>query len=349
MRTDRSGRPLLLLLAELVTKPGRRSPERDLSRRAIDAVTLCIRRTDVAGWYKNGSVIGVVFTELVESPEVAEIIAGKVTIALRERLKHKQRERVRVSTYRYPNVYKRKGVNGTANGSDEDRLYPGSRRKSSALFCKRVLDFLGSSALIAMLSPLLAGIALAIRLTSPGPVFFRQTRIGCLGKPFTMLKFRSMYQDSDSRLHEEYVKRYIAASKNGASGNGNGNGNGVALATDGQYKLHDDPRITPVGRFLRTSSLDELPQLFNVLKGEMALVGPRPPLAYEVEQYEIWHRRRVIEAKPGMTGLWQVNGRNRTSFDDMVRLDLKYVNDWTLWTDIRILLRTPGAVWKGAR
>jgi lipopolysaccharide/colanic/teichoic acid biosynthesis glycosyltransferase len=121
----------------------------------------------------------------------------------------------------------------------------------------------------------------------------------------------------------------------------NGNDQGV-------YKLTKDSRITPVGAFLRKTSMDELPQFLNVLKGEMSLVGPRPPIPYEVEAYDIWHRRRLLEAKPGITGLWQVCGRSRVNFDDMVRLDLQYARTWSLWMDIKILLRTPGAVLLGA-
>ena len=121
------------------------------------------------------------------------------------------------------------------------------------------------------------------------------------------------------------------------------NGNGESV-----YKLTDDPRITPIGRFLRRTSLDELPQFFNVLMGQMSLVGPRPPINYEVEAYDLWHRRRVLEAKPGITGLWQVNGRNRIKFDEMVRLDLTYARTWSPWLDLKILMRTPRAMADGA-
>jgi lipopolysaccharide/colanic/teichoic acid biosynthesis glycosyltransferase len=146
-----------------------------------------------------------------------------------------------------------------------------------------------------------------------------------------------MYVGNDSKVHREYVTKLIAGQAERKPSNGNGNGNGV-------YKLTDDPRITKVGAFLRRTSLDELPQFFNVLNGEMSLVGPRPPIAYEVEAYDIWHRRRVLEAKPGITGLWQVYGRSRVNFDDMVRLDLKYARTWSPWMDVKILLRTPGAM-----
>jgi lipopolysaccharide/colanic/teichoic acid biosynthesis glycosyltransferase len=153
-----------------------------------------------------------------------------------------------------------------------------------------------------------------------------------------------MYVDTDSKIHEKYVKEFILWNKRGDD-------ELASLKQDGQFKINRDPRVTPVGRFLRKTSLDELPQLFNVLVGNMSLVGPRPPLPYEVECYDTWHMRRVYEACPGITGLWQVKGRSRTTFDDMVRLDLQYVNKWSLWADIKILLQTPWAVLscKGAR
>jgi lipopolysaccharide/colanic/teichoic acid biosynthesis glycosyltransferase len=145
-----------------------------------------------------------------------------------------------------------------------------------------------------------------------------------------------MYSNNDPKIHQEYVSQLIK-----------GQADQAKSGQSGVYKLTNDPRVTPLGRFLRKTSLDELPQLFNVLSGEMSLVGPRPPVPYEFEQYDIWHRRRVVEVKPGITGLWQVMGRSKTTFDDMVRLDLKYVKIWSIWLDLKILLRTPMAVVSG--
>jgi lipopolysaccharide/colanic/teichoic acid biosynthesis glycosyltransferase len=178
-------------------------------------------------------------------------------------------------------------------------------------------------------------IALAIKLTSKGPVFFRQKRVGQYGEQFVFLKFRSMHINNDATAHKAFVRQLIVGGAAGSSSNGNG---------QTVYKLTNDPRITPVGALLRKTSLDELPQLWNVLRGEMSLVGPRPAIAYEVEAYDIWHRRRLLEAKPGITGLWQVNGRSRIKFDDMVRLDLRYAKTWSPWMDLKILMRTPVAV-----
>jgi lipopolysaccharide/colanic/teichoic acid biosynthesis glycosyltransferase len=151
------------------------------------------------------------------------------------------------------------------------------------------------------------------------------------------LKFRSMRTDCDPRIHQEYVNQFIAGQVSGASENGE------TLV----FKIQKDPRITAIGSFLRKTSLDELPQFWNVLRGEMSLVGPRPPIAYEFRAYDIWHRRRVLEIKPGITGLWQVEGRSRTRFDDMVRLDLQYARAWSLWLDVKILMQTPAAVFTG--
>jgi lipopolysaccharide/colanic/teichoic acid biosynthesis glycosyltransferase len=144
-----------------------------------------------------------------------------------------------------------------------------------------------------------------------------------------------MYAKCDATPHVQFVKQFIA---------GTAEAQPDAATNGGVYKLTRDPRITPIGAFLRKTSLDELPQLFNVLRGDMSLVGPRPPIGYELEAYDAWHRRRILEAKPGITGLWQVTGRSQMRFDDMVRLDLEYARAWSLWLDIKILLRTARVV-----
>jgi lipopolysaccharide/colanic/teichoic acid biosynthesis glycosyltransferase len=199
------------------------------------------------------------------------------------------------------------------------------------------MDVVGSAVALALLSPVFGAVALAIKLTSKGPVLFKQERLGQYGKKFTVLKFRSMRTDCDAKIHEQYVSQFIA-------------GDVANVATNGEkpvFKIQGDPRVTPVGRFLRKTSLDELPQFWNVLVGNMSLVGPRPPVAYEYKAYDLWHRRRVLEIKPGITGLWQVEGRSRIRFDEMVRLDLKYARGWSIWLDMKILLQTPGAVLTG--
>jgi lipopolysaccharide/colanic/teichoic acid biosynthesis glycosyltransferase len=189
---------------------------------------------------------------------------------------------------------------------------------------KRALDIVGALfALVVLGLPMLL-VALAIRLTSKGPAIFKQTRIGQRGKPFVMYKFRSMRTDMDDSIHRDFVASLIE-------------GNTGPLAS---FKIKHDPRVTQIGRLIRKTSIDELPQFFNVLKGEMSLVGPRPPLPYEADKYKTWHRRRVFELKPGLTGIWQVEGRSRVSFDDMVRMDLRYLRECSLGFDLLILLRT---------
>jgi exopolysaccharide biosynthesis polyprenyl glycosylphosphotransferase len=191
-------------------------------------------------------------------------------------------------------------------------------RSALALAGKRLIDLVGGSLGLLVLSPLFAGIALAIVLTDGRPVFFRQERVGLHGRRFMVVKFRSMVNDAEARLEGLLDQNEI---------------NGHA------FKMSADPRITRVGRFLRKSSLDELPQLWNVLRGEMSLVGPRPPLPSEVDSYHAWHRRR-LSMKPGMTGLWQIEGRNDPEFDQWVEKDLEYIDRWSPWLDIQIILRT---------
>jgi lipopolysaccharide/colanic/teichoic acid biosynthesis glycosyltransferase len=209
------------------------------------------------------------------------------------------------------------------------------RDKELQLKIKRAMDILGSLTGILLFCPPMLVIAASIKLTSRGHVLFRQQRLGLLGKPFTFLKFRSMRAACDPSLHKAYVTKLIKGENSEIN---------KGTADQAVYKITHDPRVTPIGRFLRKSSLDELPQFFNVLKGDMSLVGPRPPIPYECDQYKRWHCRRVLEVKPGITGLWQVSGRSSTTFDEMVRLDLKYVRTWDLWLDIKILFKTFWAV-----
>ena len=202
---------------------------------------------------------------------------------------------------------------------------------------KRAIDMIGAVTGLILLSPMMLVTTLAIKATSAGPIIFEQVRLGQKGVRFSFYKFRSMYTDGDDRIHREYVDNLIQGRLEDIN-----QGDEKAPL----YKIKSDPRVTRVGKIIRKLSIDELPQLFNVLKGEMSLVGPRPPLPYEVERYKPWHLRRILEVKPGITGLWQVEGRSKTSFDDMVRLDLRYVQQWSLWFDLKILVRTIKAVLK---
>jgi lipopolysaccharide/colanic/teichoic acid biosynthesis glycosyltransferase len=315
-----------------------------LLRRIAGCLSEIVRETDFAGWHKEGTVFGIIFTELGETEIKAAInvIQAKITTHLQKTFKPVELNKILVSFYAFP-----EGLDANSNGNGtktqiSPALYPDvfevGKKKRLSLMAKRATDVLGSSCALALLSPVVALLAAAVKLTSRGPVFFRQERIGQFGVPFQFLKFRSMRVSNDSGVHQEYVKNFIA-------------GKAGTHAQDGKqtgvYKITNDPRVTWLGKIMRRTSLDELPQFWNVLKGEMSLVGPRPPIRYEMEAYDVWHRRRLVEVKPGITGLWQVHGRSKTTFDEMVRLDLTYSRTWSPLLDAKILLRTPRAVISG--
>jgi lipopolysaccharide/colanic/teichoic acid biosynthesis glycosyltransferase len=335
-RTERSRKPFLLMLLDMGN--GLRS---DNNNKALDTILLALslstRETDVTGWYKNNSVVGVMFTEfgVEDRNTILSTMMTRVSETLRNNLSSQQFGLISISFHLFPEEWNHDIPERPSNPT----LYPDLARRDSAkkFFCaiKRIMDIVGSALALLIFAPVLLTIAIAVKLTSKGPVFFRQKRVGQYGEQFVFLKFRSMYVNNDASVHKAFVKQLIAGSAQSQPANGNSNG---------VYKLTKDSRITGIGSFLRRTSLDELPQFINVLKGEMSLVGPRPAIAYEVEAYDIWHRRRVLEAKPGITGLWQVNGRSRIKFDDMVRLDLRYAKTWSPWMDLKILLRTPVAV-----
>ncbi len=335
-RAERSRK--LFVLMVLDAEAPQNGDAKRLVARAVPAVLPSIRETDIAGWHQSHTALGVIFAELGagDRKSILEALRAKVTGVLRSSLSAEELKGLRITFHVFPEEW-----GDAPNGLPIDKLYPDlvqrneSRRGARSI--KRAIDILGSATVLLVLSPILLGVAVAIRVTSKGPILFRQKRIGQYGVPFMCLKFRSMYTGNDPRIHMDYVKQFI-------TGNG---GRGTTNGSHGVYKLTKDPRLTRVGRFLRKTSLDEFPQFLNVLRGDMSMVGPRPPIPYELEAYDIWHRRRLLEVKPGITGLWQVNGRSRLPFDDMVRLDLRYATTWSLWLDLKILLRTPQAVFSG--
>jgi lipopolysaccharide/colanic/teichoic acid biosynthesis glycosyltransferase len=339
-RTERSGKPFLLMLLEAGNHQGS-----EKNGKAVDTMVSTLlsstRETDVVGWYKEWTTIGVIFTGLLvdDKHSILNTILTRVSTALRDKLTFEQFNQVSISFHFFPDHWDEDSSGRPSNRA----LYPDLSRRDDErrplLGIKRVMDIIGSLLALIICAPLLVTIALAIKVSSKGPVFFKQKRVGHYGKVFTFLKFRSMHLNNDPSVHREYVANLIAGRAVRLPSNGDG---------DGVYKLTNDKRITQVGKFLRRSSLDELPQFLNVLKGDMSLVGPRPAIPYEVASYQTWHRRRILEVKPGITGLWQVNGRNRIKFDEMVRLDLQYAKGWSPWLDIKILLRTPRAVFRGA-
>jgi lipopolysaccharide/colanic/teichoic acid biosynthesis glycosyltransferase len=345
-RSERSGRPFAILVLHA---PGSLDPtDAPLGQAVRDAVMAATRETDVAGWIAPCSALGILLPDLPESGPWAQVECVRMRVE-RALGRHPAARDVKVAGRLFPEpapagagavLQLTQHFGGDVNGLVEALLYPelrevrGACRRAQAL--KRGLDIVGSAALLGAAAPLMFLIAGLVRLTSPGPVLFRQVRIGYRGRPFTMLKFRTMFVNANETVHREFVTRFIADGQRATAPNG-----------AGLFKLVGDPRITSIGRLLRKSSLDELPQLWNVLRGEMSLVGPRPPLPYELEEYALWHRRRIFEARPGLTGLWQVHGRSRTRFDEIVRLDLCYARTQSLSTDLQILLATPRAVISG--
>ncbi|HXW56412.1 MAG TPA: sugar transferase [Candidatus Cybelea sp.] len=337
-RSERSGKHLLLMLVD--GKAIGANSERIDFQRIAQALLPTIRDTDVTGWFEADAIIGVIFTELGKTDInlAVKAIENKVMTELQAALKPALLNRLFVSFFAYPDQW---GGKKSARPLDP-ALYPDllevERKKRVSLLIKRSMDVVGSALALLAFSPAFLILPIIIKLTSKGPVFFRQQRIGQYGVPFVFLKFRSMFVSTDAKIHEEYVKRFIAGKVNSVRRDGN---------QKFVFKITNDPRVTWIGRFMRRTSLDEIPQFWNVLKGQMSLVGPRPPISYELEAYDVWHRRRLLEAKPGITGLWQVDGRSKTTFDEMVRLDLQYSRTWSPLLDLKILLRTPRAVVSG--
>jgi lipopolysaccharide/colanic/teichoic acid biosynthesis glycosyltransferase len=218
-------------------------------------------------------------------------------------------------------------LEGVESRSNRERSAGGwvAMGRTAGTVAGRLLDLLVAAIVLLVLAPLLIAIALAVRIDSKGPVLFRQCRVGRGRREFTIFKFRTMCQDADAARHRKYVQTLIDGSRESERGH--------------LYKLSVDDRVTPVGRFLRSWSLDELPQLINVLRGQMALVGPRPVIPYEVDMYPDAYLKRFA-VKPGLTGLWQVSGRNERTYDEMVSFDIEYAESSSLWLDLRILAKT---------
>jgi len=338
-RTERSKQPFLLMLLEA-------GGHRDLAKNGgslesmVSALLPSIRETDVIGWYKDRTTVGVMYTGLVVNNKnaVLSMILSRVSTALGDNLTSDQFSQVSISFHFFPDDWNENSSGCPSNPALYPDLFSSSNDRRSVVVIKRAMDVTGSALMLILCAPIFATIALAVKLSSKGPVFFRQQRVGQFGQHFTFLKFRSMQTNNDHSVHKEFITKFIASQANRQPSNGNG---------EGVFKLTNDTRVTRVGKFLRRTSLDELPQFLNVLKGEMSLVGPRPPIPYELAAYQTWHRRRVLEVKPGITGLWQVTGRSRVNFDEMVRLDLRYATSWSPALDFTILMRTPLAVIKG--
>lgn len=337
-RAERSGLAMVMLLIGVQDSRPEDTPA--LFAGIANTLSAIMSDIDILGWFERQSVMGLIVPEIdmANLASTCERLESEFQKEIMNRFEGDLTERLSIRLRVYPETQPLEEEEAL---SVDPLLFPdlhsNQRQHTRFEVLKRGVDLLGSLVLLVALSPLLLIIAGLVKLSSPGPVVFRQIRIGQMMKPFMIRKFRTMHANADHGIHHHYVSWFITSS-------GKGQEQGKKNET---FKLTNDPRITPLGHFLRKTSLDELPQLWNVLVGEMSLVGPRPPLWYELQQYKPWHRHRVLEAKPGITGLWQVTGRSRTTFDEMVRLDLRYARGRSLWADIKILLATPAAVIKG--
>ena len=331
-RTERSGRAFMLALVSGDALCDQRRPQ--LANELASAIASCTRETDTVGWYAQSATLGVLLTEIGEPDDAKiDILARKLSEAIRVVAGSEDFWRLTVVIRLFPHPSDDTGDDGVEETVYRDLLCKqGPKRLDRKV--KRAVDITLSALALVLLLPVFATIGALVKMTSRGPVLFCQKRIGRYGKLFDFYKFRSMYVDCDPAIHRDYVAKLIE-------------GGGQVQQANGTYKLVDDPRVTPLGRVLRKTSLDELPQFVNVLLGDMSLVGPRPPLSYEFQRYHTWHKRRVLEIKPGLTGLWQVKGRSKTTFDEMVRMDLTYVKAWSIWLDFKILLQTPAAIVSG--
>jgi lipopolysaccharide/colanic/teichoic acid biosynthesis glycosyltransferase len=338
-RAERTQKRFVLVLVDLCSVKVDGEKIRNVQKMVAE-ISNATRETDIIGWYVENGIIGVIGTELGDAtPElIQKRFLEKMRLAFEQGIGKEKASGISVSFHFFPEDIGDADQDHSANIALYPELTRREERKKFALGLKRAIDIVGSAAALIILSPVWLIIAAAIKWTSKGPVLFCQERLGQYGKKFMVFKFRSMRTDCDSKIHEEYVNQFISGKVDGNESSG---------SQKPVFKIQRDPRVTRVGQFLRKTSLDELPQFWNVLIGDMSLVGPRPPVAYEYRAYNVWHRRRVLEIKPGITGLWQVEGRSRIRFDDMVRLDLKYARTWSIWLDLKILLQTPGAVVTG--
>ena len=308
-RADRTGLEFCLVAFEAGTNNGRGA----VTRYLVSLVTSRIRTTDDAGWLDDGR-IGVVLPHT--STDGAWKFAHNVLKEFDE-----ESPRPACTVYAYPSSWL-----SDADGGGEQAKPLDSAILGGIPAWKRAIDISGSIFALIVLSPLLLAVAILIKIVSPGPLFFRQERMGLLGKTFTLWKFRSMHVNADTSVHKEYLHELINNEKS-------------------MTKLDNkkDPRIIPFGTILRKTGIDELPQLINVLRGEMSLVGPRPCLPYEAREYQPWQKRR-FDTIPGLTGLWQVSGKNRTTFKEMMRLDIAYAKKLKFLLDVKIFLKTIPAI-----
>ncbi len=330
-RTERTKRPFMLMLVDIAGLHQTENSQRTL-KKLVHSIMSVSRETDIKGWFSKGKVVGIVFLDCDHS--FADTVPDKVQRSFRELLTPVQNSMVSISYFMFPDAG---NVSGNRSVDLNAILYESKTgtvvARNFPLLCKRGIDIVGSIIGIICFFPFLLIIPLLIRCTSRGPAFFKQERVGRYGKKFTLIKFRTMKASNSTAIHRDFIKQFIKNSADAAK-----------AERPMEFKIKNDPRITRIGKFLRKTSLDEVPQFLNVLWGDMSLVGPRPAIPYEVDEYDIWHRRRVLEVKPGITGVWQVEGRSRTDFNSMVRMDINYIQNWSPVMDLELMLKTPLAL-----
>lgn len=336
---DRTGSPFLLLRFHLNGGLHFNSSAEGAVDTLMHVAAQECRSGDLADWFgDHRRAVGVILPDA--SAESAPRVIERVTAAFRTRAKRYADAQgvipeLRCEVYVYPSTPEMQ----TMPGASGEKYLAGETLFSRPLpRWKRALDIVASGTGLALLSPLFLVVAIFIKIVSPGPVFFRQERVGRLGITFRIWKFRTMFCDSDVSMHQEHMEKLIQ----GQAAEG-GQGRGIPMT-----KIKHDPRIIPFGHILRASCIDELPQLINVLLGDMTLIGPRPALPYEADQYLRWHTGR-FDAVPGMTGLWQVSGKNTLSFEEMVSLDIRYGRELSIWQDAKILVKTIPTIWAQVR
>jgi lipopolysaccharide/colanic/teichoic acid biosynthesis glycosyltransferase len=345
LRLNRSSRALTLVLFRVKPAGNRQAEQGQFLEILGSAVAGTTRACETKGWYRNGrgAMVGLILYET--PPEQSSVVVERVRGQFRSAMEHSfgavGRSVEILAEIQSCTAGDLREVNGDpssgdrrSNAKDSELAGPEILNLARPIpFWKRSVDVLGALAAIVVSLPITIPVALLIKMISPGPVFFKQTRIGFRGRPFCMLKFRTMKPNADTTKHKEHLARLIR--EEGSNGSGK--------KAPAMVKLEDDPQIIPGGRVIRALCIDELPQLINVLRGEMSLVGPRPPIPYEAQEYSGWHKQR-FDVVPGMTGLWQVSGKNDLSFNQMVRLDINYANSLSPLQDTKILLNTLPAI-----
>jgi lipopolysaccharide/colanic/teichoic acid biosynthesis glycosyltransferase len=323
-RTDRSHQSFSLLIFDIKNI----IDNTDIINKYINMLRKRIRLTDTIGWFSENNTIAILL--IATDIEGARHIASEIDNTILNNVNPPY------NIFNYPNNWNSLSLNGVVSQDTEKKTLKNNKiiLKMENIFIKklpiwkRTLDILISTMVLIILSPLFLLIAIYIRIMSPGPILFKQQRVGLNGKEFTFYKFRTMKMNNDDSYHQDHLKELIKSEK-------------PMQKLDNQ----SDPRIIPGGYLLRTSGLDELPQLINIFKGEMSFVGPRPSIPYEVKEFLLWHKSR-FDITPGLTGLWQVSGKNKLSFSQMIRLDISYGKKMSFWLDMFIILKTFPVVFK---